>query len=156
MLVLGVFASAALAEETDKRQILKLSEPQREHVLQEMRTLLSGTQSILDALAKDDMAAVAQQARLLGMTMAHKAEDHLKGALPQEFMKLGMTVHQDFDQIAADAESVKDSKHSLSQLSASMAKCVACHATYQIRTQRIAGIAPVPHDKTFKNNGHLQ
>jgi len=135
MLVLGVFASAAVAEETDKRQILKLSEPQREHVLQEMRSLLSGTQSILDALAKDDMAAVAQQARLLGMTMAHKAEDHLKGALPQEFMKLGMAVRQDFDQIAADAESIQDTKHSLSQLSASMSKCVACHATYQIRTQ---------------------
>ncbi|WP_231886491.1 hypothetical protein [Methylomonas methanica] len=135
MLVLGGFASSAVAEETDKRQILKLSEPQREHVLLEMRTLLSGTQSILDALAKDDMAAVAQQAQLLGMTMAHKAEDHLKGALPQEFMKLGMAVHQDFDQIAADAESIKDTKHSLSQLSASMSKCVACHATYQIRTQ---------------------
>ena len=79
------------------------------------------------------MAEVAQYARHLGMGMADKAEDHLKGALPKEFMKLGMSVHKDFDQIATDAESLKDSKYTLRQLSESMSKCVACHAAYQIR-----------------------
>ena len=54
------------------------------------------------------MDAVAKYARPLGMSMAHKAEDHLKDALPKEFMQLGMSVHQDFDQIAADAASLKD------------------------------------------------
>jgi hypothetical protein len=67
------------------------------------------------------------------MGMDVKAEDHLKGALPKEFMQLGMSVHQDFDKIAADAQSIKDPKHPLQQLSQTMGKCTACHAIYQIR-----------------------
>jgi hypothetical protein len=80
------------------------------------------------------MVAVAQHARPLGMSMAHKAEDHLKGVLPREFMRLGMSVHEDFDRIAADAESVRDQKQTLRQLSNTMFKCVACHDAYQLRT----------------------
>lgn len=127
-------ATTALAGDFDKRQVLAITELQRGHVLEEMRALLSGTQNILAALSEDDMAAVAQYARPLGMGMARKAEDSLKGALPKEFMQLGTSVHQDFDQIATDAQSIKDPKHTLRQLSDSMGKCVACHATYQIRT----------------------
>lgn len=130
----SLLATAAFAGDYDDRQTLKLSEAQRSHVLEEMRALLSGTQNILAALSKDDMTAVAQHARPLGMGMAHKAEDHLKGVLPKEFMGLGMSLHQDFDQIASDAESKKDPKLTLRQLSDSMSKCAACHASYQIRT----------------------
>jgi len=130
----SLLATAAFAGDHDDRQTLKLSDAQRSHVLEEMRALLSGTQNILTALSKDDMAAVVEHARPLGMSMAHKAEDHLKGVLPKEFMGLGMSLHQDFDQIASDAESKKDPKLTLRQLSDSMSKCVACHASYQIRT----------------------
>jgi len=121
------------SEKLDTRQILIVTEEQRNHILAEMRALLAGSQAILTALSKDDMNAVAESAKPLGMGMAHKAEDHLKGVLPKAFMQLGMTVHQDFDQIAAHAKSTKDSKQILSQLSQSMNKCMACHATYQIR-----------------------
>lgn len=124
---------AVAANEIDKRQVLSFTEMQRNHVLTEMRAFLAGTQGILDALLREDMAAVARHARPLGMGMAHKAEDHLKEILPKDFMHLGMSVHKDFDQIAADAESLKDPKHTLRQLSESMKKCVACHADYQIR-----------------------
>lgn len=134
---LGMFG-AALAGDMDKRQVLKLSEQQRGLVLEEMRALLSGTQNILAALSKDDMAAVAQQARVLGMSMAQKSEDHLKGSMPETFMQLGMSVHQDFDRIAADAEALKDSQHTLRQLSESMNKCVACHDSYQIQVTKVS------------------
>jgi hypothetical protein len=130
----ALVATSALAGDFDKRQILAITEPKRGHVLEEMRALSSGTQNILAALSKDDMAAVAQYARPLGMGMERKAEDSLKGTLPKEFMELGASVHQDFDQIAEDAQSIKDLKHTLRQLSDSMGKCVVCHATYQIRT----------------------
>ena len=132
-LSLLIFASVAVAD-TDKRQTLKLSEAQRGHIQEEMRALLSGIQSILAALSADDMVAVSQHASPLGMGLAHKAEEHLKSVLPKEFMQLGMSVHQDFDQIATDAESRKNPKLTLRQLSDSMTKCVACHATYQIHT----------------------
>ncbi|MEO6562056.1 MAG: hypothetical protein ABIN99_03285 [Nitrosospira sp.] len=136
-IALGLLAitTTVAANEIDKRQILPITEMQRDHVLTEMRALLSGTQNILDALLREDMAAVARYARSLGMGMVHKAEDHLKAVLPKEFMQLGMSVHKDFDQIAIDAESLKDPKHTLRQLSESMKKCNACHAGYQIRVK---------------------
>jgi len=37
--------------------------------------------------------------------MKHKAENPLHDVLPQEFMQPGMSLHKDFDLIAADAES---------------------------------------------------
>ena len=137
--VLLVLATGtAAAGEIDKRRILPLTEPQRDHVLTEMRALLSGTQNILGALSREDMVAVADHARSLGMGMAHKGEDHLKAVLPKEFMQLGMSVHKAFDQIAVDAESLKDPKHTLRQLSESMKKCTACHDSYQIRIKEAA------------------
>jgi hypothetical protein len=136
IIALGLFmATPAKANEVDNRQILPLSEHQRNHVLTEMRGLLSGTQNILDALARDDMTTVAREARSLGMGMAHKGEDHLKAVLPKEFMQLGMSVHKSFDKIALDAEFLKDPKHTLQQLGESMQKCNACHAAYQIRVK---------------------
>jgi hypothetical protein len=131
--LLAFIASSALADEVDSRQMLNLTEPQRNHVLTEMRSILTGTQNILAALAKDDMAAVAGHAQSLGFNMKHKAENPLHEVLPKDFMMLGMSMHKDFDLIAADAASLKDPKYTLKQLSDTMAKCTACHATYQIR-----------------------
>jgi len=122
------------ATTVDKREVLVLTPMQREHVLGEMRALLSGVQNVIGALAEDDMKAVAETARPLGRSMAGKAEDHLKGVLPKHFMQLGMDVHHDFDRIATLAESGADSKAVLSELSRSMKKCQACHAHYQIDT----------------------
>ena len=131
--LLAFIAATATASEIDKRQVLVLNELQRDHILTEMRALLSGTQRILEALSKEDMVAVAEHARALGMGMAHKGENHLQSVLPKEFMQLGMSVHKAFDEIAADAESRKDPRHTLRQLSESMMKCSTCHVTYQIR-----------------------
>ncbi len=136
--ILGLGVTSAFAENIDKRQVLMVSDAQREHVLEEMRSLLSGIQNILAALSRDDMVAVAQYARPLGMGMRAKVEDHLHGVLPKEFMHLGMSIHRDFDRIAADAESLRDPKHTLRQLSESMKKCVACHGSYQIRTKSLS------------------
>ncbi|MCX7184447.1 MAG: hypothetical protein NTW90_04285 [Nitrosospira sp.] len=132
-MTLCLVATTVTANDIDERRVLPVTEMQRNHILTEMRALLAGTQNILSALARDDMAAVARHARPLGTGMAHKGEDHMQAALPQEFMRLGMSVHKDFDQIAADAESLKNPKHTLKQLSESMNKCVACHAAYQLR-----------------------
>ena len=133
--------TTAAAAEVDKRRVLPLAEHQRNHVLTEMRALLSGTRNILDALSREDMTAVASQARSLGIGMVHKGEDHLLAVLPKEFMQLGMATHKDFDKIAADAESLKDPRHTLRQLSESMKKCSACHESYQIRVENLSGVA---------------
>lgn len=132
-LALATGHGTAWADTTDARQVIALTAAQRAHVLGEMRALLSGTQAILAALAADDMAAVAREAEALGMQMGHKAENHLHDVLPPAFMQLGMAVHQDFDRIAADAESRKDVKNSLQQLSATLNTCAVCHEAYRIQ-----------------------
>jgi hypothetical protein len=134
VIALGLVSLSAVAEGVDNRQVLILTEPQRHQVLTEMRNLLAGTQDILGAIVQNDMAAVAKSAHDLGFEMSHKAENQLHAVLPKAFMQLGMPMHKEFDQIAADAESLKDAKHTLQQLNAAMGKCTACHATYQIRT----------------------
>ncbi|HVW65685.1 MAG TPA: hypothetical protein VHB01_11800 [Nitrosospira sp.] len=141
--LLGLFIGTTTfaSSDIDKRKVLPLAEHQRNHILTEMRALLSGTRNILDALSREDMTAVASHARSLGMGMVHKGEDHLLAVLPKEFMQMGMAIHKDFDQIAADAESLKDPKHTLRQLSESMKKCSACHESYQIRVENLAGVA---------------
>jgi len=54
--------------------------------------------------------------------------------LPLQFKALGMSTHKGFDQIAMDAHDLGDAKHSLQQLGQLMNNCVACHATYQLRS----------------------
>ncbi len=150
LLACFLMTASTIATAKDNRQTLTLSEAQRGHVYAEMQALLSGTQGILAALARDDMAAVAKQALPLGMGMNHKAEDHLHGVLPKDFITRGMAVHQAFDQIAADATAKKDPKLTLRQLSETLGQCVACHATYQIRptarSEKPAPTQPSDHD----------
>ena len=145
--VLGVSATAAIAADThshhaapsdDRRAALELSEPERAMILEEMRLFLVGVEKITGALAREDMAAVAAEARELGVKMTHEVPPALREKLPQGFRQLGFTVHREFDALALDAESMKDPRHSLQQLSATLQKCVSCHASYQIRPQALA------------------
>lgn len=118
----------------DRRVILELSPDERAMILEEMRMFLSGIQRMTGALAKPDMLAAAEAARGMGQKMVHDVPPALRAKLPLEFRQLGFSVHRDFDQIALDAESLKDVSHSLNQLSDTLQKCVSCHATYQIQT----------------------
>jgi len=91
-------------------------------------------QKMTGALGKQDMQATAAAARSMGQIMVHELPPALRDKLPQEFRQLGSTVHRDFDQMAMDAESLKDVSVSLSQLSATLQKCASCHTMYQIQT----------------------
>lgn len=125
----------AVAEEGDVRTVIPLSSQHRALVLAEMRQFLSGLQQLSVALSQEDMDTVARVAYTLGSSMTHGVPPDLKLALPQAFRKQGFSVHRDFDQIALDAESLGDSKHTLSQLGATLSKCVTCHSSYQIRVE---------------------
>lgn len=145
-----VVLTSAMAEGVDQRQALLLNEMQRDHLLGEMRLLLTGTSAILEALSQEDMAAAARHARSLGMEMPHKMEGHMEDVMPEQFMRMGMAVHQAFDKIAQDAESGKDTRHMLQQLSRALGHCTACHAIYQIGTQPSAG------QKAHTGHSHAQ
>lgn len=118
----------------DGRAVLELTPGERAMILEEMRMFLDGIQTITGALAKPDMPAVAVAARAMGQKMVHDVPPELRAKLPQEFRQLGFSVHRDFDQIALDAESLKDVSYSLNQLSDTLKKCVSCHTLYQIQS----------------------
>lgn len=119
----------------DQRADIRLAAEQREVVLTEMRGFLSAVQQITDALARQDMKAAAVAARSVGSVATHDMPVSLKQALPLEFKQLGFSVHHDFDQLAMDAESIGDVRHSMTQMSRILQKCVACHATYQLNVK---------------------
>jgi hypothetical protein len=81
------------------------------------------------------MATVAGVARSPGSPMTHHVPADLKQALPEAFRKLGFSVHADVDQIALDAESLGDGKHTLSELGETLSGCVSCHDAYQLRAE---------------------
>ncbi len=122
------------APAADTRTVLALTPAERMMILEEMRLFLDGMQKMTVALAKPDMAAVADAARDMGQKMVHEVPPDLRAKLPQEFRQLGFSVHREFDQIALDADSLQDVSHSLNQLSATLKKCASCHATYQIQS----------------------
>lgn len=121
------------APAADSRIVLELTPNERAMILEEMRLFLDGVQKMTGALGKQDMPAVAAASRGMGQVMVHEVPPALRDKLPMGFRQLGFSVHRDFDQIALDADSMKDVSYSLNQLSATLQKCVACHATYQIQ-----------------------
>lgn len=134
-LLFSLVTITAMANQVDDRQIVKLSEVQRNHLLVNMRGLLTTTQNILAALAKEDMNTVSEKAKAVGFNMKSKRPNPLHDVLPKEFRQLGMSMHKEFDLIATEAMSLNDAKYTLQQLSATMSKCTACHSAYQIRVR---------------------
>jgi len=132
---LGLVSFNAIANEFDQRQAIELSQKDKAKLLSNMRGAFAATNSIVNALAADDMQAVADYARPLGFKVRQqKGSDGLHDALPRSFKMLGKAMHQDFDKIADDAETLKDPKHTLQQLAAVMGSCQGCHATFRIES----------------------
>lgn len=141
LLAFAVPAAAAApdASRLDRRAVLSLTPAERGILLEEMHAFLAGVQKLTDALGREDYPAAAQAARALGPGMAHTVPAAMRAKLPLEFRQLGASTHADFAQIAMDAENLGDASHSLGQLASALQKCVACHATYQVRPAPAAG-----------------
>lgn len=117
----------------DARIAIVLAPDERALMLHEMRDFVAGLQLISDGLSRDDMAAVAKAARAMGTSRAHDVPVAMMGKLPLEFKTLAVGVHRGFDTIALDAEQMGMPKHTLGQLSETLQRCVACHATYEVK-----------------------
>ncbi len=137
LIIIGIMVANFVFGKTetgvDGRTAIVLEEGERVRVLFEMRQFLNSIQVITEAVTREDMDTVAVSARSVGMEVAEVMPPTMMAKIPLEFMNLGMAVHNDFDKIAEDAEILKDPQHTLEQLSAVMSKCVACHATYQLK-----------------------
>jgi len=121
---------------SDGRQVLVLTEPERDIVLTEMRTFLQSVQQITLGVSNQDMAAISHAAKAVGAAAQNSVPGTLVKKLPLEFKKLGFDTHQKFDQLALDAEEFGDPVQSLQQLTELMSNCVACHEIYRIDPQQ--------------------
>jgi len=121
---------------TDNRTAVVLADGERNLILAEMRGLLSGVHDILDGINRNDMKQVAAAARLVGMGSAADVNPALMAKLPLTFKQLGMSVHHDMDDLAQAAESGKSAAQLQVMLTASVAKCVACHSAWQLKAEK--------------------
>ncbi len=119
---------------TDNRTAVVLAPVERDLILSEMRGLLSGVHGILDGLNHNDMKQVASAARAVGTASAADVNPVLMAKLPLPFKQLGMSVHHDMDELAQAAESGKSPAELQTMLSNTLAKCVACHSSWQLKS----------------------
>lgn len=127
------FIRGNTAAGTDGRTAIMLHPAERELVLSEMRGLLAATQGILEGANQGDMPLIIKAARAAGMAGTAEVNPALMAKLPLEFKALGMGVHHDMDEIAKAAENGKPAAELLKMTSNILAKCVACHAVWQLK-----------------------
>lgn len=118
----------------DGRLAVVLSKDERNALLLEMRTWLQNSQAILAAAAAKDFDTVSKTATESGMAAEATTPASLFRKIPLEMKTLGFDTRKKFDAIAADAVRLKDSNHTMLQLSTAMQNCIACHATYRFVT----------------------
>ena len=122
----------SVSKSTDGRMSIHLNAAERDLVLEEMRAFLTSVQQITQGISENDMELVSKYAKKVGKAAQGEVPGTLVGKLPIQFKKLGFDTHTKFDQLAMDTEDLGDSNHALSQLSALMQNCIACHAAYRI------------------------
>lgn len=118
-------------EVVDKRIEITLNGEDRELVLKEMRLLLKGLRGIIGGLADNDFKVVQKSAKGIGMEMAADINPSLMSKLPISFKKMGIGVHEAFDQLASEVYQM-DQKKVLKRVDKIMSSCLACHETYKI------------------------
>ncbi len=127
------FIRGSVEHGTDDRTAIVLKPAERDLILQEMRGMLAATHGILDGVNQGDRALVAKTARTAGMAAAADVNPALMGKLPLPFKSMGMSVHRSMDDIALAAESGAPAPEILKKLSNTLALCVGCHASWQLR-----------------------
>lgn len=128
-----LFAAASVAE--DNRAPIEVSAGQQEMILEEMRDYVVALQAISSGLAVGDFESVAESAAVMGRGRMTGERRQMAMALPEHFRMMGMSVHDDFDAIARDAEAMGDVSHTLEQLSVALAKCVSCHSAFRLQRE---------------------
>ena len=125
------FTTGQVAPSTDGRLAVQLTKDERNALLAEMRAWLQSAQGILAAASSNDFKTVAEIAKAAGMAAEADVPGALFQKIPLEMKRLGFDTRKKFDEIAVDAVTLKDSQHTVKQMSIAMNNCIACHATYR-------------------------
>jgi cytochrome c556 len=127
------FVRGSTTSGTDNRTAIVLQAGERDLILSEMRGLLASVQGIVQGATQENPQQIAQAARAAGMASAADVNPALMARLPLPFKSLGMSVHEDMDALAAAAEAGQPVPELMKMLSATLGKCVSCHANWQLQ-----------------------
>lgn len=127
-----VYKGQIIQSPNTSRTVILLDASEREYVLAEMRGMLSSVQQIILGIANNDRVAIAKAASAAGMSVAADDNPRLLAKLPMELKTLGFSAHKDMDALAAAAKNGVPYTEIMNMLGTSMAKCVACHQTWQL------------------------
>lgn len=116
--------------QADSRVVIRVSETERNLVLEEMREFLHGLHSIQLALARKDMNGVALAAGPMGLIL-HRMPAAMRERVPEAFVQMGLGQHEIFEVIARDAVAKNDLAHTLGQVGEALTYCSGCHDTYR-------------------------
>lgn len=126
----------AVAGGGDTRQLVKMPDPMRQHMLTNMRDHLLAITEIQQALgsgASDSAASTAEKRIGMSSLISHGAS-HMAPYLPKEMQEIGTQMHKAASQFALIAQETAvdgDVKRSIGALSKITQQCVACHAGYR-------------------------
>ncbi|MFQ5519481.1 MAG: hypothetical protein ACE5E3_05725, partial [Mariprofundus sp.] len=96
------------------------------------------SQSIVEALANNDLETVEKVARPLGSAAIATVDFRLRAKLPLEFKQLGFGTHYAFDDIANMAAEKQPARAIQLKLAETMNNCIACHASFQLPEKKVA------------------
>jgi hypothetical protein len=98
-----------------------------------MRTMLSSLHDILNGSLVGDTQAMQAGAKRSGLGTA--ADPALEKLLPEGFLRLGVSTHQQFDDLAAALATGIPRDSLVARLTRITANCVACHASYRLEVR---------------------
>ena len=127
-----LIAQPAFAEK-DTRQLVKMPEMMKSHMMGNMRDHLMSLQEIQIALAKgelDKASDIAEQRIGMSSLIAHNAS-HMAPYMPKGMQDVGTEMHHAASRFALVAKE-GDALRALDSLSKVTEQCIACHAAYRI------------------------
>ena len=136
ILIAGISSTAAAAP--DARELVRLPEPMRLHMLANMRDHLLAIAEIQQALGAGelDRAAMIAENRLGMSSLGSHGASHMARFMPKPMQDIGSGMHRaasQFARVAQEALADNNLRGAVASLSRVTGQCVACHAAY--RTQ---------------------
>jgi len=126
------FVRGWTSESSDRRTAVHLSPAERDLVLAEMRQMLHSVHNFVTGLSAGDRKIMEQAARASGMATAADVNPIIMAKLPPAFKQQGLSVHRDFDALAADVAQGADQATVLREFTGITARCVGCHTSYRL------------------------
>ena len=126
------FVTGSVVNSIDDRVAIPLTKAERIFVLSGMRNALSNIKTISQAITEKDLKTVEKTARTAALTLKARTPATIMQKLPLGMKKLGLEMHDKFDEIANNANANVQTIELRQQLDELLTNCVNCHNAYKL------------------------